>query len=209
MSEDNNITRLFLIRHAETEANSKKRYQGQTDHGLNEKGRKQAQRVGIRLASEPLSGIYSSVLERAKETAERIAIYHGLEVITMESLNELNFGDWEGLTAEEISKQYPELFRKWTNGELDIQIPGGENRKLFLERINKALSSILQTHQGKTVAVVTHGGPIKSIICQALRTEPNAFWHFREDNGAINLIEYNQGHHTVMFINDICHLNGM
>lgn len=204
---ENNITRLFLIRHGETEANLEKRYQGLTDYGLNERGISQAEKVGFRLAREPLSIIYSSTLKRARETAEKIAVHHNLEVITVETLKELNFGNWEGLTAEEIGRLYPEIFQKWTKGEFDIQIPGGENRKLFLERINQAISTIIEEHQGQTVAVVTHGGPIKSIICQSLGTEPRAFWNFRQDNGAINLIEYNQDYHTVMFINDTCHLN--
>lgn len=206
MAQQNEITRLFLIRHAETDANSGHRYQGLTDHRLNETGLWQARRLGERLASEPLSCVYSSTLTRAAETAEIIASHHNIKVLSLDSLKELDFGAWEGLTAEEIAQKYPDLFQRWVNGDFNVEIPGGERREAFLSRIKKAMSHIVNTHRGETVAVVSHGGPIKCIICDALATNPMAFWYFRLDNACVNLIEYNQDRHLVIYINDTCHL---
>jgi broad specificity phosphatase PhoE len=206
MTENSETTRLFLIRHAETDANSGHRYQGLTDNRLNEKGLWQARRLGERLSGEKLSAVYSSNLTRARETAEIIAGYHDLDVVTLKDLRELDFGEWEGLTGEEIAQTYPQLFERWVAGDFDVEIPGGEKRKLFLERVDNTLSQILDAHRGHTVALVSHGGPLKCILCDALATNPMGFWYFRLDNASVNLVEYDGDSHVVMFVNDTCHL---
>jgi broad specificity phosphatase PhoE len=206
MTEKDQITRLFLIRHAETDANSGHRYQGLTDNRLNEKGLWQARRLGERLSGEPLRAVYSSTLKRARETAEIIASYHKLDVVSLQDLRELDFGQWEGLTAEEIAHKYPEIFQKWANGDFEAEIPRGEKRKTFLERIKQGLGGILSAHRGETITLVSHGGPLKCILCDALATNPMGFWYLRLDNASVNLIEYDKDRHVVIYVNDTCHL---
>ena len=94
--------RLILVRHGSTAWNEEGKYQGTIDIPLSDRGRQEAEMVAERLRDEKIDAVYSSNLRRARETAEIIARPHGLPVQVIEELGEMNFGDWEGMTAQEI-----------------------------------------------------------------------------------------------------------
>jgi LmbE family N-acetylglucosaminyl deacetylase len=106
-------TKLVGIRHAETLWNRERRYQGRQDPPLSETGRVQADAVGQLLAKERIEAVWSSPLRRARETAEAIATLRGLTVRVDDQFGEMHFGQWEGLTSEEVSAKFPEMYRTW------------------------------------------------------------------------------------------------
>ena len=141
------MTTLLLVRHGETDWNAAGRLQGHTDRPLNEYGRRQARELAERLVGERIAAVYTSDLARARETAEIIAAPLGLEVVLEPGLREKNWGNWEGLTADErASIEY-----------------AGESTEAHRERVLDALNRIVEAHPGERVVVVTHGGSLRRI----------------------------------------------
>ena len=119
--------RIILIRHGSTIWNEEGKYQGTIDVPLSDRGRQEAEMVAERLREEKIKAIYSSNLGRARETAEIIARPHGLPVQVIDELGEINFGDWEGLTAQEIKDKFGEqAYRTWLEDPVNADISGGD-----------------------------------------------------------------------------------
>jgi broad specificity phosphatase PhoE len=141
------MTTLLLVRHGETDWNATGRLQGHTDRPLNEYGRRQAQELAERLAGDGIDVVYASDLARARETAEIIADRLGLGVRVDPDLREKNWGNWEGLTADERARVEFE----------------GESTEAHRKRVLRAVRRIVAEHPEERVVVVTHGGSLRRI----------------------------------------------
>ncbi|WP_094604644.1 Phosphoserine phosphatase 1 [Sporomusa silvacetica DSM 10669] len=200
------MTRLIVVRHGQTVWNLERKYQGHSDIALTDKGLRQAEAVGARLADEKIDAVYASDLSRAFKTAECIAAKHSLTVSVVPALREIKFGDWEGLTYEQITAQWPGLLGKlWTTPD-ELQIPGGESFQQLKERAYAAIEKIVDEHPDQTVVVVAHGGTIGTILCAMLDIHLNHVWNIRQDNTAVNIIEYYEGRPTITLLNCVRHL---
>lgn len=184
------MTRIFLVRHGETDWNVAKRYQGQTDIPLNDKGKMQAQKVAKRLASEKLAAIYASDLQRAFYTAEAIATHHKLSVVPMKAFREISFGEWEGSSFSSLDTGAREQIDKIFTDPANIEVPGGENFQQMQERAICGIEELIAKHPNDTIAVVSHGAAIRTILCHALGMKLDNVWSIRQDNTAVNCIAY-------------------
>ena len=175
---------LLLARHGETDWNRTHRWQGFTGPPLNETGRRQAEELAAKV--DDLDAIYSSDSERARETARIVAARLGLSVTEDPRLREVNFGEWEGLTRQEINERYSGAFSRWDACEL-AEPTGGESDAAMAERVLQALSEIADRHAHERVLVVTSGGPIRAVQAHASGIEQAvARRHFRRvDNCAL------------------------
>lgn len=200
------MTRIFLVRHGQTVWNIEQRYQGHTDTPLTEVGRNQAACVAERLAVEPITAVYASDLGRAVETAGYIAVKHGLEVCSVPQLREFCFGDWEGETFVEISQRWPQLSTEFYRAPAATTIPGGETFSGLKERATTALEQIVAAHPEQSIVIVSHGGTIRTLLCGLLGVDLNRVWHIRQDNTAVNIVEYVQGTAMIALVNDTHHL---
>jgi len=201
------LTRLLLVRHGETIWNHTSRYQGHTDIELSETGREQARSLAKRLKTEKVKAVYSSDLKRAFETASILASLHNLPVKTTKELREINFGDWEGLTYQEIMEEYRELASEWYQHPGKIRIPGGETFTDVKERAYNTILELARQNDPGTIIVVAHGGTIRAIICGLLDIDLNHAFQIRQDNTALNIIEYNHGGYIVLsLLNGVSHL---
>lgn len=201
------MTRLLLVRHGETIWNHTSRYQGHTDIELSETGREQARSLAKRLKTEKVKAVYSSDLKRAFETASILASLHNLPVKTTKELREINFGDWEGLTYQEIMEEYRELASEWYQHPGKIRIPGGETFTDVKERAYNTILELARQNDPGTIIVVAHGGTIRAIICGLLDIDLNHAFQIRQDNTALNIIEYNHGGYIVLsLLNGVSHL---
>ena len=142
MDENPERIRVLVVRHGVTLWNKEGRYQGQTDIPLSDEGISQAEAVGRRLAGEPVCRVYSSDLARARMTASIIARHHDIEVKTDRRLREMYFGEWEGLTFDEIGKKWPGLRDKWLKDPVNLRPPGGESASDLISRVLKAVRDI-------------------------------------------------------------------
>lgn len=199
------MARLILIRHGETDYNLQNRYCGFSNPSLNNRGIWQSKRLARRLKDVKIDKVYSSDLKRAYQTAEIIFENNSIEGLA--DFREMNFGLFDGLKYEEITKIYPKLYRNWIDNPIKVKIPDGEGLKDLSERVKKRLSFILSQHEGKTLAVVTHGGPIRIVLCEALKFDLKMFWQVEQEAAALNIIDYPKHSQSVVVkMNDIFHL---
>jgi alpha-ribazole phosphatase len=200
------MLRLLLVRHGETDWNATGRYQGQSDIPLNATGQRQARAVARRLATERLDGIYASDLLRAWATAEAIAEPHDLTVKPDARLREMSYGNWQGLTYRQIAEQAPEALAGWNADRVHRAPPGGESLGDLAARVRNSLDGILVAHSEGTVALVSHGGTVRMILCVLLCHPPAFYWQFEMDNTAISEIELQDRGPVVIRWNDAHHL---
>ena len=152
------MTELLLIRHGETDWNRQGRFQGQSDVPLNSAGHAQAQRLAARLAAEPQDALFTSDLQRARQTAAPLAAAWARTPVALAGLREQNFGMLEGLQASTIQAQHPVLWAGWLQQDLDFAAPGGESQRQFYTRVLAAVQALAAAHAGQRLVVVTHGG---------------------------------------------------
>lgn len=179
-----NIMKILLVRHGETDWNVAQRIQGSTDTPLNETGIMQAQKLAEELAKRetPIIGVYTSKLERAAKTAECVAEKLGKECIVLPGLEEINFGLWEGITWEQVAEQFPEEYQIWRQNRRYEHPPKGESYQELVERVVAALQKLLKelkagncpdtetaADEGNVpvngdIVVVTHSADIMSLM---------------------------------------------
>jgi broad specificity phosphatase PhoE len=154
------MTTLLLARHGETDWNRDGRWQGHSNTRLNEEGRRQARELAEQL--DGVDVVYSSDLARARETAEIVAGRLGLEVRADRRLRERGFGAWEGLTFEEIERDFGDALGRWQTGE-GFGADDAEPFEAFAARIHAFLDEVLRAHPDENVLVIAHGGSIRVI----------------------------------------------
>ena len=158
------MTRFIVVRHGETRWNLESRIQGHGDSPLTEAGLLQADALARRLAAEPFDLLVSSDLGRALETAGRIAMMTKHEVVPDPRFRERSFGCAEGLTYDEMHQRFPGVFaRTLQEADPDYRLPQAESRREFYERIGEAFEALAREHEGRSIAVVCHGGVLASL----------------------------------------------
>jgi broad specificity phosphatase PhoE len=157
-------TTILLVRHGETDWNREHRYQGHADQPLNDAGRAQARELAEILRDERATTLYTSPLRRASETAEIVGERLGLVPRPLEALREIDVGDWQGLTVDEVKVRFPE--RAGVGGHAGWS--GGETHDELGARVVPALVELGGAHPDETVLGVTHAGPIRSALMAAL-----------------------------------------
>lgn len=200
-------TRIIAIRHGETSWNAEARIQGQLDIELNERGRWQAQRVGEALASEPVAAIYTSDLQRARQTAEPIAQVASAPVHPVQGLRERRFGMFEGRTFKEIETEWPDHATYWRKRLPDWTPPeGGESLLTLRARVSQTLHELAARHRGEQIVVVAHGGVLDALYRVATGQEVNSPRTWELPNGAINRLLWTPESLTVIGWSDTQHL---
>lgn len=157
--------RLLFVRHGETDWNVENRIQGGTDTALNETGLEQARQLGQKLAEQKLmiAKIYSSKLKRAHKTAEIVGELLGVDVESVDGLEEMNLGQWEGMRWHEVKETYPEEYEEWYLNRRYQKTPNGESYQELLERVLPVLTYITQKEEN-IVLVVTHSANIVTLL---------------------------------------------
>ena len=197
---------VILVRHGETSWNEIHRFQGFSDIELSSRGKSQAQSLAESLKGQSLEAIYTSPLIRAQQTAEQIARYHDCPVTLAEGLKELNQGQLEGLTVEELRQGYPEFLGNWLQEPETTHLPQGESLGELQRRAWTEMEEILRKHPEGTVVVVGHSFVNRTILCRALEIPLNYFRRFRQDPTGKNVLEFSKRGAILRCLNDTCHL---
>jgi broad specificity phosphatase PhoE len=204
-------TLLILVRHGETDDNKALVFQGQGGRGLNARGREQAQRLAGRLAGgsdgRP-TALYSSDLERARETAAILGGALGLEATLDPDLREVHLGGWQGLSYADIEARFPDEYAAWRAGR-DIRRGGGETYAELGDRMTRAVDRIAAAHAGGAALIVSHGASLKTLAARVLHVPTEGMRAFRvQANTGITVIERDEdGSSRVLVWNDAAHLH--
>ncbi|MEW6713584.1 MAG: alpha-ribazole phosphatase [Nitrospirota bacterium] len=184
------VKKIYLIRHGETEGAETKRYKGHIDVPLSANGIEQIKRVaGYLVKTGSLDALYCSDLSRAVKSAEIIAEAHGLKPIIMPELRERNFGLWEGMSFDEIREKWPDAFNAWAANPLEFSPINGENTVDVRDRAVKIFNEIIEKHKGDNIAIVSHGGINRVILCHLLGIPLENIFRVEQDYGCLNIIE--------------------
>jgi len=182
------MKRLLLVPHGQTSWNAEGRVQGHTDVVMNELGQAQARALARSLAQEKIGAIISSDLQRAWETASIIGEQVGVAVSPDPRLREIHFGDWEGLTSQEIAVQDPPGWERWEKGIITSP-PRGESLTSLAARLAESLAEIanlaLAQDDGRAVMVVAHRGSLRVLVCLALGLDPGLMHRFRLEQTSV------------------------
>ena len=197
---------LILARHGATEHNSSLRFCGHADVPLSETGCRQAERLALRLAGERIDVAYSSDLARAADTAARICEGRGLAAELRPELREMDFGECDGLTFQEIAEGYPSVAARLADAGSDISFPGGESLRRMGERVDGFLETLLRHGQQESVLVVSHGGPLRVLLCRLLGIGLEHWWQFRLDTGSVTTATAHPAWARIALMNDTSHL---
>jgi alpha-ribazole phosphatase len=209
------MKRLLLARHGQSVSNAVRRFQGTQDVPLSELGQRQAAALAQALRSRRLAAVYSSPLERARETADVVGAALGVPVTRLDDLRELSLGQWEGCTVEEIRAQPGDPYTQWIRDPLTCLPPGGEPLTAVQERVVRVMTEIGAAHpNGDDVLVVCHGGVISAYLAHCLGLPLSAIWRLTLGNGSISEVAPPPPGRPplsprVVSVNDTVHLTGL
>ena len=199
-------TTTILLRHGQTEFSTERRFAGRGDIALTETGVRQAAAAAERLAARGIDMIVTSPLQRARRTAEAVAAVTGAPLAVDEGLVEADFGKWEGLTFGAAALRWPEEMSAWL-ASTDVAPPGGESLANTGKRVLAALDRLLAAHQRKTLLLVSHVTPIKTVACRALLAPPAALFRIHLDVASLTEIDwFADGPVLLRSLNDTSHL---
>jgi alpha-ribazole phosphatase len=195
--------RLVLVRHAEPAEEARGRCYGRLDVGLSPNGRLQCDRLARRLAGDRVDSVVSSPRHRALETARAIARAHDLVPTISEGLQELDFGDIEGRSYDEIAASHPRLYAQWMSAPTTVRFPGGESYDELRRRVGASLATLREAHAGERVVAVTHGGVIRAVLAEILELPSERVFRLSVDPASITRVEWLEGEPVVRVVNSV------
>jgi broad specificity phosphatase PhoE len=207
MNRFKEVTRLILIRHGQTILNAAGRFRGRQDVSLDEVGRTQVEALARRLKmSFNITQLLTSPLRRAVETADAVAKTFGLATVVEPRLNDLDYGNWQGLTAEEAAAAYPREYRDWERIPDKVLLPGGGCLAWQIDTALRLVRELSADYPGETVALVTHQVVCHGLTCSLLGIPLRRFRSVTQAPGAFSVFETWQRGWRVVTLNDTCHL---
>jgi alpha-ribazole phosphatase len=196
-----NRTRLLLVRHGEITTSREWRYVGHLDVALTETGVEQMKRIGERLKNEQVDVLLSSDLQRTRKGAEIIGTMIGLKPQPNAAFREINLGEWEGLTRDEIVAQFPVEFEERSQNLPYFRIRNGESFADLQARVIRQIETVLEEFKGKNIALIAHGGVNRVIITHVLGMELKNLTRIDQAYGCLNIIDYFDGMPVLRLLN--------
>jgi broad specificity phosphatase PhoE len=196
---------MFLVRHAESTWNRQKKIQGQRDPQLSPYGKKEAKLLARRFKGLEFEAVYSSPLKRALGTVSAI-VGRRTEIQCIEELTEINLGEWEGRTLNQIRRKFGDSFDRWAVSPSKVRVPGGESFRDFKKRVARAMRGIERGHKEGNVLVVCHGGVISTYATTLLNLPPDDVWCLTVKNASLTIVEIGPDIRKLVTFNDISHL---
>ena len=193
------MTRLLLIRHAEPDEDARGRCYGRLDVGLSPTGLARAERLAENLRAVELEAVYVSPRLRAVQTAAALGVLPTVD----DRLRELDFGELEGRTYDEIEREQPELFRRWMDTPTLVRFPGGESYAELRERVSAAVDDIVAANADRTVALVSHGGVIRAALAATLGLPDERAFSLDVGYARISVVDWFDGTPVVRLVNGV------
>lgn len=182
------MSRLVLVRHCEPQDDARGLCYGSLDIGLSAAGRDHAARVARELAALGYDAVYTSPRVRALDTAAPIAAARELTPMVEDDLREIDFGELEGRSYDEIAARDPELYRAWMETPTRVTFPGGESFADVKARALAAYDRIRAAHDA--AVVVTHGGVVRAGLAAWLGMPDEAIFRLAQEYGGVTIVDW-------------------
>lgn len=213
------VTRVILVRHGLTAWNLGHRFQGHQDVPLSDLGRRQAQRIAVRLQHERLTSAFASDLARTRETAEAVTSQQEIQLNVTPELREMSFGAWEGLTSKQIERKYPTEWSAWIEDPVHTSPPDGESLEHLAGRAVAFFESTLKDEtpgeasdrrrRRSTFLFVCHGGTLRALLTHLLDIPLDRYWRFAVRPGSISILDLYPEGAIAAVIGETSHLEGL
>ena len=201
-------TRIYLVRHGATELSVEDRFAGSVNAQLSDAGRDQARRLGRRLAADGVISVaFASPMDRTMETARLIAEPHALSIAPVEGLREIAHGRWEGMTRDEVERQFTAEYKRYEHDPYSFAPEGGESGLQVTARALPALLKIVEDHQGERILVVSHKATIRLLLSSLLGFDPRKYRdRLDQSPAALNILDFKDAAHArLTLFNDTSH----
>ena len=196
------MVKLILVRHALTVDNQKSRLSGHIDSSISEEGKEQIDKITNYLKDFDIDKIYTTTSSRTKDTVKKLSELKSIEIIEKESLKEISFGDFEGLTFDEIKDKYPKEFQDMIEKGYEYKYPNGESLIDSYNRVCIELDNIISNNDERTILICSHGGTIRNIITYLISNSYKYHWNFKIDNGSVTILEVQDGFTVITAMNN-------
>ena len=196
------MVKLILVIHALTVDNQKSRLSGHIDSSISEEGKEQIDKITNYLKDFDIDKIYTTTSSRTKDTVKKLSELKSIEIIEKESLKEISFGDFEGLTFDEIKDKYPKEFQDMIEKGYEYKYPNGESLIDSYNRVCIELDNIISNNDDRTILICSHGGTIRNIITYLISNSYKYHWNFKIDNGSVTILEAQDGFTVITAMNN-------
>lgn len=194
-------TRLFLLRHGEVEERYHRVFGGRIDMELSPRGHEQARILATFLRRRPIDALYASPMRRAQQTLAPLTAHCPKPAVTREEFREVDFGDWTGLTWEQVRSRYRVSAFDWLDNIERAEIENAETGQTFRARVEPALRQIVRDHAGQSVAIVCHGGVIRMMLSILLDWPLPRMASFEIDYASLTQVEHHAHKTEVTLLN--------
>ena len=192
------MVKLILVRHALTVDNQKSRLSGHIDSSISEEGKEQIDKITNYLKDFDIDKIYTTTSSRTKDTVKKLSELKSIEIIE----KEISFGDFEGLTFDEIKDKYPKEFQDMIEKGYEYKYPNGESLIDSYNRVCIELDNIISNNDDRTILICSHGGTIRNIITYLISNSYKYHWNFKIDNGSVTILEVQDGFTVITAMNN-------
>lgn len=182
--------RIIFVRHGEPVAAARGTVYGKLDVGLSKNGEAQVTRTAEWLKRFEITQIYTSPRVRATESARIVAETLALPVIIENRFAEIDFGDFEGATYDEVKARFPDIYELWMTRPTEVEFPNGESFTIMQRRVLAAIDEIKTAHQNQTAAIFAHGGVNRIAVAAALDLPPENLFRLEQNYGGANVIDF-------------------
>ncbi len=200
------MRRVIFVRHGESQANREGRFAGRSDPPLTRLGRRQAVALARRLAREQIDAAYASPLQRVQQTAAIALAGRDVPFHTAAELRELDFGDWDGLTGQQIRERWPEDFQRLADPDDGFRAPNGESLVEGRERVLRFVESLRERHSDQQVCCLTSGSVLQLYLTHVLHMPLGKFWKLAVHNCSLTVVEFRRAGAVVVCANEAAHL---
>ena len=188
------MTKIYIVRHGQTDSNLRDACIGHKDVPLNKTGTEQAGRLAKRLSGTEFEAVYTSPLARAVNTVmPLVEINRSIKLIMNYGLIERDFGLWDDMSFKEIESAYPQEYKSWRENWYTYRPPEGESVIDIHNRAAETMDKIIGAHSNSNILIVTHLGISRSILAHLLGLTPEQSWCFRLENTGIAVVEHTDG----------------
>ena len=193
------MTTIYLIRHGEIDCSSPRRFIGQLDLPLTQSGQKQIEALAGTMSTLAPDHILASPLQRCQQSAAIIARHCGIRYETVQDLQEIHLGQWEGLTVDEVRHRFPGVYENRGRDFANFTPADGESFSDLQRRVWPVFAE--SSGRGQKIALVTHAGVIRVLICQILAIPLERIFQIELDYGCLNTVEFRDGQYFLSLLN--------